>query len=188
MSKKKLRKIRSVMWVIVAVLALIVASAGIYIYRELFQPNVTIRNKPDYILIPTGASFADVVNVLNDKKLLINEKSFIWTAQQMKYVNNIKPGKYLIKPKMNNRELISLLRSGKQVPVKVVFNNIRTRDQLAERISAQLEAKSHALLNLLNDEDYVHRFGLNSEDVLVLFIPNTYEFYWNTSADQFCSG
>ena len=69
--------------------------------------------------------------------------------------------------------------------MNVVFNNIRTRDQLAERISLQLEAKSHAILNLMNDEDYVHRFGMNSENILAMFIPNTYEFYWNTSADQF---
>ena len=185
MSKKKLLKIKRVMWVIVGVLAVAVAAGGFYIYRELFQPNVTVRNSTDYIFIPTGSTFADVVNVLNDKKLLINEKSFVWTAEQMKYVNNVKPGRYLIKPKMNNRDLVSLLRSGKQTPVKVVFNNIRTRDQLAERISSQLEAKEHALMNLMNDEDYVRRFGLNSENILTMFIPNTYEFYWNTTADQF---
>jgi len=185
MSKKRLKKIRSVMWIIVAVLAGVVASGGLYIYRELFQPNVTVSSNENYVLIPTGSSFADVVNVLNDKKLLINEKTFVWTAKQMKYIANVKPGRYLIKPKMNNRELVSLLRSGKQTPVKVIFNNIRTRDQLAERISSQLEAKRHALLNLMNDEDYVRKFGMNSENVLSMFIPNTYEFYWNTSADQF---
>jgi len=173
------------MWIIVAVLAIVVAAGGFYIYRELFQPNVTVRNNTDYIIIPTGSTFADVVNILDGKKLLINEESFAWTAKQMKYINNVKPGRYLIKPKMNNKDLVSLLRSGKQTPVKVVFNNIRTRDQLAERIGEQLEAKPHALLNLMSDEDYVRKFGLNSENVLTMFIPNTYEFYWNTSADQF---
>jgi UPF0755 protein len=185
MSKRRLLLIRRILWIGVAVFAMLVAAGGYYIYSELFEPNVTIYNKPDYVLIRTGSSFADVVNELNDRKLLINEKSFVWTANQMKYVNNIKPGRYLIKPRMNNKELVSLLRSGKQTPVQVVFNNIRTRDQLAERISAQLEAPAHALSNLLSDEDYVRRFGFTSESVLCMFIPNTYELYWNTSADQF---
>jgi len=185
MSKKKLRSIRRVMWIIVGILAIAVASGAFYIYRELFAPNVTIQNKPDFILIPTGSTFTDVVNVLNEKKLLINEKSFAWTSDQMKYTDNVKPGRYLIKPRMNNKELVSLLRSGKQTPVQVVFNNIRTKDQLSERISAQLEAKAYAINNLMDDSDYLRRFGFNPENILGMFIPNTYEFYWNTSADQF---
>ncbi|MEO8088269.1 MAG: endolytic transglycosylase MltG [Bacteroidota bacterium] len=185
MSKKKLLMIRKIMWIIVIALAVIVASGGYYLYRELLQPNVTLQNKPDFVLIYTGSTFTDVVQALNEKKLLINEKSFVWTATQMKYVDNIKPGRYLVKPRMNNKELVGLLRSGKQAPVQVVFNNIRTKDQLAERISLQLEAKAHSITNLMNDEDYLRRFGFTSENVLSLFIPNTYEFYWNTSADQF---
>jgi len=185
MSKKNLQTIRRVLWIVVAVLAAAVAGGGYYIYRELFEPNVTVRNKPDFVLIPTGASFTDVLKALNEKKLLINEKSFEWTSKQMNYTGAVKPGRYLIRPRMNNRELVSLLRSGKQVPVEVVFNNIRTKNQLAERIGAQLEAKPYALLNLLNDDDYVHAFGFTAENILGMFIPDTYELYWNTSADQF---
>lgn len=185
MSKKKLLAIRRVMWIIVGVLAAVVAGAAYYIYLELYKPNISAGNKPEIILIPTGSSFPDVVSVLNEKNLLINEKSFKWTAGQMKYADNIKPGRYTIQPRMNNKELVGLLRSGKQTPVKVVFNNIRTKDQLAERISAQLEAKKHALSNLMNDGDYLKELGFKPDNALCMFIPNTYEFYWNTSADQF---
>jgi UPF0755 protein len=185
MSKKKLRLIRKIMWMIVGVLGIAVATGGYYIYRELFQPNVTAHGRPDYVLIPTGAAFSDVVNALNEKKVLIDEQSFVWTANQMKYVNNVKPGRYQLKSGMNNKELVGLLRSGRQSPVQVVFNNIRTKEQLADRIGMQLESKSHALLNLMNDDDYLKPFGFNSENILAMFVPNTYEFYWNTSADQF---
>lgn len=185
MSKKRLMKIKKVLWGIVLVLGVAVIAGGYYVYRELFEPNVTVQNKPDFVLIPTGASFSDVVNALNEKKLLINERTFVWTAKQMKYVENVKPGRYLIKPRMNNKDLVSLLRSGRQTPVQVVFNNIRTRDQLAERIGAQLECKPYALLNLMNDEDYIGKMGFTPSNVLSMFIPDTYEFYWTTSADQF---
>src|SRR5947207_2319231 len=113
MSKKTLRRIRKILWIIVGALALAVACGGYYTYRELFAPNVTTSKKPDYILIPTGSTFTDVVKILDDKKLLINEQSFEWTSRQMKYVNSIKPGRYQVQPRMNNKELVSLLRSGK---------------------------------------------------------------------------
>ncbi len=117
--------------------------------------------------------------------MLLDEKSFLFTARQLKYSENVKPGRYLVKSGMSNKELISLLRSGRQVPLNLVFNNIRTKDQLADRIGEQIEASPKAILNLMNDPDYVSELGFTPENILCLFIPNTYEMYWNTSADQF---
>jgi UPF0755 protein len=98
--------------------------------------------------------------------------------------NNIKPGKYLLKEGMNNNELIDLLRSGKQEPVKLSFDHIRTVKELAGKLSKNIEADSVSLYNLLTDADFIDKYGLNRNTILTLFIPNTYEFYWNTSADE----
>jgi UPF0755 protein len=103
----------------------------------------------------------------------------------MKYGDRILPGRYRILNGMSNKELVVLLRSGRQEPVKLVFNNIRIRQQLASRVAAVLEADSASLMALLNDNAYLREFGLDSAGCLTLFIPNTYDFYWNTSADQF---
>jgi len=155
-------------------------------YLKIFVPNLHLSaHESPYLLIPTGSDFEDVVSILDDRKLLDNEKSFRWMADKMKYTLSVKPGRYLLKPGMNNKELVTLLRSGRQSPVKVTFNNIRLKDELAQRISEQIEAPAQSILNLINDEDYVARLGFNPENVLCMFIPNTYEFYWNTSADQF---
>lgn len=167
------------------ILVLLAFSAGIYIYKYIFTPNVIGAKEKPFLYIPTGSGFEDVVNILEKRNLLINEKTFRWTAHRMKYDIHVKPGKYEIKPKMTNKELISLLRSGKQVPVKVTFNNIRTLDQLAQRIEDQIEAKKKSILNLLSDSDYTARLGFTPQNVLSMFLPNTYEFYWNTSADKF---
>jgi UPF0755 protein len=69
--------------------------------------------------------------------------------------------------------------------VRLVFNNIRTKQELADRIGEQIEASSFTILNLLNDNDYIKSIGFNSYNVLSMFVPNTYELYWNTSADKF---
>ncbi|REJ80588.1 MAG: endolytic transglycosylase MltG [Bacteroidetes bacterium] len=174
------------MWAVVLALLLIVAIMGRTIYKRLYHINVSkqIESTP-YLLIPTGSDFDDVVTLLKQKNALIDENSFRWTAEQMKYTERIKPGRYKIEAGMNNKELIALLRSGRQSPVNLVFNNIRTKEQLAFRVAEQIEAGPDAVLNLLNDPDYTAKLGFTVDNVLSLFIPNTYEMYWNTSADKF---
>jgi UPF0755 protein len=86
---------------------------------------------------------------------------------------------------MSNNELVNLLRSGKQEPVMVIFQNIRSREELAGKISRQIEADSLSILKLLTNADYLKQFGVNPLNSFVLFIPNTYEFYWNTTAEGF---
>ncbi len=178
--------LKKIVWSIVLVLVLVAGTGGFLLYKEFLKPNVQlVKPKQPYLYIPTGSTFEDVVKILTQQNLLLNEKTFRWTAERMKYTTGIKPGKYLLKPKMNNKELITLLRLGEQTPVLVIFNNIRTKDQLAQKVAEQIEAPSSAILNLLNDRDYARQLGFTPENILSLFIPDTYEFYWNTSADRF---
>ncbi len=184
MAKKKL--IFKIVWGTVIALLLIVAIMGVLIYKKIYTPNIfSSKSAPQYLFIPTGTDFDGLVSILEDQKLLLDEKSFRWTAHQMKYDTKVKPGKYKLEPKMSNKDLVTLLRSGKQTPVNVIFNNIRTKDQLAEKISEQIEAPGQSVLNLLNDYDYTKKLGFTPDNILSMFIPNTYEFYWNTSADKF---
>ena len=103
----------------------------------------------------------------------------------MKYTTQVKPGRYHVQKKMNNRELVALLRSGKQDPVRVVFHNIRTKEELASVVGKQLEADSSSLLGLLGNNTFLSKYGFTNINCMALFIPNTYELYWNTSAKQF---
>ena len=97
----------------------------------------------------------------------------------------IKPGKYSLNEGNNNLDLIRQLRSGNQVPVKVVFNNIRTLDRLAGKVSEYIETDSFALLDAFMDPNVQSSYELNEETMMTLFIPNTYEFFWNTSEKGF---
>lgn len=184
MDSRKKKNILSGMWLAVGVLIVVVAVLGYFIYGRLYTPNLTLK-ADGYFYIHTGASLDDVVEDLKTQELLKDESTFRWTAHQMKYADKIKPGKYKLKNGMSNRELVALLRSGKQTPVKLTFTTARTKKQLAEAIANQLETQPEALLHLMDDSDYLHEMGFTREDVMSLFIPNTYEIYWNTSADQF---
>ena len=111
--------------------------------------------------------------------------SFEWVAYRKHYKDKVRPGRYKIITGMSNNELVNLLRAGKQEPVKVRFQNIRNIEDFSGKISKQIEADSISLLNLLRNSSYLKKFDVNPLTSFILFIPNTYEFFWNTSAEQF---
>ena len=114
-------------------------------------------------------------------------KMFINKYSWFNYIKNIKSGRYLIQDGMNNNELVNLLRSGRQTPVNVVFNNIRTKEEFAGKISHQLELDSAQIIEAMLDTAFLNPLNLNAFTVSSLFIPNTYEFYWNTTVTSFLS-
>ena len=120
---------------------------------------------------------------IND--VLINYKAFKWVAKKKSYPEVIKPGRYKLKVGMNTNQVVNRLRSGTQSPIKVTFNNVRTKYDLAGKVSKYIQADSLSILNLFADNDKIAESGFNSETYRTIFIPNTYEFYWTTSADEF---
>ena len=153
-------------------------------YIIFFKPNVTIKHGKKYLYVPTGSNFEQLLDTLAVNGVLHSQKTFI-IAARVKRFHRPRPGRYRIMPNMNNNELINMFRAGLQSPVRVTFNNIRTKEQLAGRISHYLEADSLSILKLLNDDAFLKQFGFTSQDALAMFIPNTYEFFWNTDAKGF---
>ena len=156
------------------------------LYSRVYQLNIVLPdNAEKYIYIPSNSEFTDVVKILLENGLLINANSFEWLAKQKKYDTNIKAGRYRINRALNNNDLVNLLRSGKQTPIKVTFNNLRNKEQLAGKIASQIEADSLSILKYITDTTFLNKLKLNTDNVACLFIPNTYEFYWNTSVEGF---
>ena len=149
-------------------------------YSKIYKPNTT---KEGFVYIPTNSNFEDVESLI--RPFLKRVKPFTWVANKKNYPNTIKPGKYHISKEMNNNELINLLRSGKQTTVKLSFNNQDTFEKLAGRIAVQIEADSISLLNALTDASFISEAGFNKKTAIGMYIPNTYEFYWNTSTKEF---
>ncbi len=169
-------------------LLLLGGGAAAYIgYTFIYKPNVSTGSKKSKIvLIPTGSNYEDVLKILTEEKILNNAGSFTQIAKLKKYPDKVKPGRYRVLSGMSNNELVNMLRAGFQEPVNVAFTNVRSVDQLVSRVCKKLEADSTELSALLNNESYIREnLGLKGETILTLFIPNTYEFNWNTSAKQF---
>jgi UPF0755 protein len=161
-------------------MGLIFLVLGFNIYTRIYTANTA---DDGYIYIPTNNNFTMVKALI--RPYLKRTKPFEWTAKKKHYISNIKPGKYHITKGMSNNELINLLRSGNQTPVKVSFNNQDSLEKLAGRISHQIEADSLSLLKSFTDKSFLAKTNFNSLTALAMYLPNTYEFYWNTSADAF---
>ena len=191
MNKRKKNKNRSNFRKFVIAFLIITTLGGgglVYeLYSRVYLPNIIFNNdgKEKHIYIPTGSNFFQVLDTLNSNGLLINVNSFEWLAEQKSYTTNIKPGRYKIDRALNNNELVNLLRSGKQKPVKVTFNNLRTKEELAGNIAGQIEADSLSIITYISDVLFQKKLNLNDDNVACIFLPNTYEFYWNTSAEEF---
>ncbi len=163
----------------------VLAAAGILFYSYVYAPNVALAEKEHiHLHIPTGSSYDDVLGMVIDKDLLRHPDRFDWLARQKNYPNRVMAGRYLIRHGMSNNELINLLRSGEQSPVRLTFHNIRTNEELAGRIASQIEADSTEIIDLLRNHELLREAGTDSLPARLLFIPNTYEVFWNTNARQ----
>lgn len=169
--------------VLVLMLGLVAASIfSYYVYTAIFTPNTAFNNDEAYLYIPSGASFSEVEEMITP--LVLDLEKFVAVAKQKGYTTNVKSGKYRIPQGANNNTIVNALRSS-NVPVRVAFNNQETLADLAGRIATQIEPDSIELLQAFTDASFLKANGFTAENGLSVYLPNTYEFFWNTSAVQF---
>jgi UPF0755 protein len=178
----------TIRFILIVIIALMVAGGVKFssMYLSVFSPNIrTPGTNPFYLLIPTGAGWQEVSDSINLHKLAKNPRSLEWVAQKKKYPDRVRPGRYKVTNGMSNGAFINMLRSGTQEPVDVVINIARTPEDLADRLAGQIEPTAEEILNLMKDNDYISEFGFTRQTILGMFLPNTYEFWWNTTPDAF---
>ena len=152
----------------------------------MFTINTPSKLENSVLLIPTGSTLQDVIDSLKVNGQILNENHFKWTAHKMDFDDEtIKRGRYVIKAPSNSKTIVSLLRGGRQTPLQVTIQNVRTIDQLAGRVAAKLEFDSIDLTEYL-DLHFDSLAGTTPPTRLTRFIPNTYEFYWTVSPEDFC--
>lgn len=164
----------------VAVISVLIIYGFILISR-IFSANTKFEEKEVYVYVPTGANYTDVKKIL--EPYLKNYDNFEMVANKRSYPENVKSGRFLLKKDMNNIDLVRAMRSN--VPVKLAFNNQERLENFAGRVGSEIEADSLSLMEAIKDSTFLKENGFNEENVFAMFIPNTYEVYWNTSAVKF---
>ena len=171
--------------IILAIAIIGLVAVGIfsyYIYESVFNSNTSFSQDEQVIYIPSEANFASVLDTL--KPHIKDLESFSLVAEKKGYAAKVRPGRYTLDKGMNNNDLVNRLRSGNN-PVKVIFNNQERLENLAGRIASQIEADSASLIKAFKDPAFIAENGFESRTALGMYVPNQYEFYWNTSAEEF---
>jgi UPF0755 protein len=167
---------------ILSAVILLILSGLFLIYRTIFALTIHAEIPEKILIIPTGATYEQVVDSIISNNIIENVKLFDWVARKKSYPSLIKPGRYVLDKDFSYNSLVNMLRSGHQTPVRITFQNIRTLNQLAGKIGKQIEADSMEIMNFLSDESNYSADGFKKETIIAVFIPNTYEIYRNTNA------
>jgi UPF0755 protein len=146
-------------------------------------PNLQVQQKDKFLYLPEGSTFQTVLDSLEQGHYLTDKLSFAFLSKLMGYQSDVKAGAYLIKANANNFTVIRALKNGRQTPIKLTFNNLRTKQDLARQLSNKLAFGYEDILQQLTDPQVANTYGLDTNTIATLFIPNTYEVYWLTTPD-----
>jgi UPF0755 protein len=168
----------------VLIILIVVFYAG---YSLTLAPNVRPVSGRAAIYIPDGASFDQAIDSVNAVLIIKNPGIFRQIAVRKNYPHSVKSGRYIIDKPISYNALINILRGGRQTPLEVTFSKLRTLNELAGRIGGQIEADSAEIIDFFSDQANYADDGFTKENVIAVFIPNTYEFFWNTTARKLYS-
>lgn len=175
--KKKSKK--GLLWSIVLSVLLAIGVAGWVGYMAFMAPS--IATDEEYFFVYSNDSYSDVISRIEQEGIVKNFTFFTYVAKAMDLEKmGVKPGRYRVSSDMNNRRFIGNLRGGYQEAVEFRFQNIRLKENFAGLMGRNFEADSLTFVDLLNDEEVARQYGFTADNFFSMFIPNTYQIYWNT--------
>ena len=180
MNKKK----RTIVWIVILIIILAGAGGAGSIYYYFFAKQLQLT-KTTYIYIDRDDNLDSVYHKIIRNGHPKSMFGFQYLAEKEKYGDNIRTGRYALNPSDNMRYLFRRLSMGYQTPINLTVPSVRTVDRLVRAVSRQLMIDSLDIAKLISDSAYCAQMGYAQETLPSLFIPNTYEVYWNMSADAF---
>ena len=167
-------------------IGLVLVCFSYYFFQIFYTTNIDTKENRVFVYIRRGDDWQKALRAVENTDAVIDRLSLHFVAKLMNYnkPGAVKPGRYELTNGATNRQVINLLKSGRQSPLKLTFTNVRLRRELASKLSKQIDARPKQIDSLLSSPSYTKSLGFDTTTVLSMFIPNTYELYWNTSADN----
>lgn len=166
------------------VLSVLLITFTFYVYQICYTPNILVGKESQLLIIPNDATFETVQTLLHDGGYVQDLMSFSFLARLMEYDRKVKPGRYVLHGNMSNLEVIRFLRLGKQEPVTITFNNVRLLPELAQKITRTIGMRPEEFEAELVRFAMRNPHGFTKENIMAMFIPNTYEVYYNITPSQ----
>ncbi|WP_394369172.1 endolytic transglycosylase MltG [Fulvivirga marina] len=177
-------KRRNIFVIFILVFTILLSSFSFYVYQMIYSPNFLVDKEDRVIIIESDETFKSLQDKLYDLNYVQDLVSFSFLAKLMNYDTQIKSGRYLIKANMSNLQAIRMLRAGLQQPVNVTFNNLRLKEELAGRLTRNVEITSEDFNKALKHYVETNKEGFNENNIISMFIPNTYQVYYDISGED----
>lgn len=158
---------------LVLIFGLVYTSYNVFLKTTHFSGE-----KTSFVYNKTGLS--NLADTLLAKKIILDKPSFLFFAKILQVEDKLKAGKFLVLKNTSLLTLLRMLRNNQQASVKFVLNKVRTRAELAKLIATTFSTDSSDCAAYLNSNDSLAKFETDTTQLLTLFIPNTYEFYWSS--------
>ena len=150
-------------------------------YNKFYKPNTSFEDESIFLYVMEGDSLAFRDSI---SKYIKSEKTFYKAAEKLDYLENQKTGRYKISKDIGNNDIVNSLKFN-NTPVNVIFNNQERIENLAGRVSKQIYEDSASLVKAFKDKNFLSINNFNNDNVLSMFIPNSYEVYWNIKPEDF---
>jgi len=150
-------------------------------YNKFYKPNTSFEDESIFLYVMEGDSLAFRDSI---SKYIKSEKTFYKAAEKLDYLENQKTGRYKISKDIGNNDIVNSLKFN-NTPVNVIFNNQERIENLAGRVSKQIYEDSASLVKAFKDKNFLSKNNFNNDNVLSMFIPNSYEVYWNVKPEDF---
>lgn len=160
-----------------------------YFIHQVAKKNThSLNSNDEFIYIPSGCTLPQFFEILQNHPIAFDQKLLKITSKLINFrEKNVKPGRYKIGNPYTYLSVFRLLKNGQQTPVNVILNNVRTLEELAERVSKYLEPDKIEFQNFFFQTHLIDTLYIKPDQLMCFVIPNTYQFLWNTGADGFLS-
>lgn len=156
----------------------VVAMAYLAFYGQSLDKELSVY-------VGSKMEYADVVEQIHPRlRTELHRKAFDFYANYLNLAERRVVGHYKFKKNDNVIAMVRRIAIGEQTPVKLVVRGARTLPQLAGRLAKQIDADSVTMLNALRNKELCKELGYVNDSIIAMFIPNTYEVYWNTTPEK----
>jgi len=155
-----------------------------YFYQIVYTPNILVDRDDRLLVIKSGMTYRNVLETLGKENFVNDMVSFGFLARLQNFDRNIHPGRFMLRRNMTNLQALRALQAGRTEPVNVTFTNVRLLSELDEKITKNIGVTSEEFEEALDDFIRSNQEGFNRENILCMFIPNTYQVYYNVVPEE----
>ena len=180
-NKKAMKKLNSRTYLYIAAIGLLLIIGLIAFYAVT---PVSLADSTQYLYIDDDDTQDSVLVKLQPLTSSSGMTSLSTLFRHSDYNEHVRSGRYAIEPGDGPVTVFRRLKNGQQSSFNLTIPEVRTLDRLAAVLGQKLMLDSATIADALYSEETCQHYGYDTTTIAAMFVPNTYDVYWNMSTDK----